>query len=82
MVKVEGEAPPPVEMPPTEEELAAAEAAVVEQAAAVRALKEEGGLTNQVGGSGSGCLTTRARDGVAGWQLARSCMCKRAGNCI
>ncbi|KIZ05842.1 hypothetical protein MNEG_2119 [Monoraphidium neglectum] len=47
LVTVQGDAPPAVELPPTEEDLAAAEAAVTEQGAAVRALKEERGLTNQ-----------------------------------
>jgi hypothetical protein len=50
-VTVQGDAPPAVELPPTEEDLAAAEAAVTEQGAAVRALKEERGLTNQVCGA-------------------------------
>lgn len=48
VVMVQGDAPPAAELPPTEEDLAAAEAAVAEQAAAVRALKEQPGMTNQV----------------------------------
>jgi len=47
-VTVQGDAPPPAELPPTEEDLQAAEAAVAVQAAAVRVLKEETGLTNKV----------------------------------
>ncbi|GBF89195.1 hypothetical protein Rsub_01912 [Raphidocelis subcapitata] len=47
VVTVVGEEPPPPELPPTEEELAAAAAAIEAQAAAVRALKEERGLTNK-----------------------------------
>lgn len=48
IVTVQGEEPGPanIEMPPTQEDVTAAEAAVQEQAAAVRALKEERGLTN------------------------------------
>lgn len=58
LVTVQGEEPPQIQLPPSAEEVAAAEAAVAEQAAAVRALKEEQGLTNQVragaGGPGQG----------------------------
>lgn len=49
VVTVQGEAPPPpaFEIPPSQEDVDAAEAAVAEQAAAVRALKEQQGLSNQ-----------------------------------
>lgn len=66
LVTVQGEAPPPsaIEIPPSQEDVAAAEAAVAEQAAAVRALKEQQGLGNQV-------KQTRL---LLGWYILPACI--------
>jgi hypothetical protein len=50
VVTVQGQAPPAssIELPPSKEDVDAAAAAVQEQGAAVRQLKEEQGLSNQV----------------------------------
>lgn len=64
VVTVQGQEPPPssIEIPPSQEDVDAAAAAVQEQAAAVRQLKEEQGLSNQVGSDacGNGCLCDHA----------------------
>lgn len=79
---MQGEAPAPsaVELPPSAEDVAAAEAAVAEQGAAVRALKEQQGLANQVWLCG--CVHMQCRPAMQAehgqaWPTppARSCAC-------
>ncbi len=76
---VQGDAPPAAEEPeadPTEEDIAAAEQDVVAQAAAVRALKEQQGLTNQVLWHKWACVFNLVS--VAYVKKVDCCMCQKA----